>query len=251
MKEAGDRNSGKFDSLMELWKSSTTSVGGGSGDVSEALMQELNEIKDALARTAEIETQLLSTKLSNSGQSEWQGELMESMDSQRRQLGLLEEEIGKALNLLGEMTKSASGLQNVLSELETDTTKGFEALGTQVDLLKSDNTQVFDDKLSKVQEILKSGQRHLEGKVKEAENAVGSLFTKMESGYDHLSKELKGLANVESVLLDTGDSVLDTKRRLEYGVQQIMGEINNQLKEYTSSLNNSLQHRYVWSYDMI
>jgi dsDNA-specific endonuclease/ATPase MutS2 len=165
------------------------------------------------------------------------------MNSQRRQLGLLEEEIGKALTLLGEMTTSASGLQNVLSELETDTTKGFEALGTQVDLLKASNSGVVEEKLEKVQEILRSGQKHLEGKVKEAESAVENLFTKMESGYDHLAKELKGLSNVESVLLDTGDSVLDTKRRLEYGVQQIMGEIRNQLKDYTTSLNTSLQHR--------
>jgi ElaB/YqjD/DUF883 family membrane-anchored ribosome-binding protein len=102
----------------------------------------------------------------------------------------------------------------------------------------------MEEKLTKVQEILKSGQKHLEGKVKEAEFAIETLFTKMETGYDRLSKELQGLSNVESVLLDTGDSVLDTKRRLEYGVQQIMGEMKNQLQEHTGKLNESLQHRF-------
>ncbi|CAG7693748.1 unnamed protein product, partial [Allacma fusca] len=37
---------------------------------------------------------------------------------------------------------------------------------------------------------------------------------------------------------------LDTKRRLEYGVQQIMGEMKNQLTENTVKLNESLQMRF-------
>ena len=232
---------------MELWRSTTSS---GGGDVSDNLMHELAEIKDALAKMAELENQLLSSKLSSSGQSEWQGELMESMDSQKKQLALLEEEIGKALTLLGDMTKSASGLQQVLGELGTDTVKGFATLGTQVELLKgvsaadpNATSADLDEKLTRVQDILRNGQMHLESKVKAAETAVEGLYAKMESGYGQLAKELKGLSNVEAVLLDTGDSVMDTKRRLEYGVQQIMGELNIQLKEHTTSLNSSLQQR--------
>lgn len=250
LREGSQKNSAKFDSLMELWQSSSTS--NGLADISEVLMTELADIKDSLSRTAEFEAQVLASTLTNSGQSDWQGELMESMDSQKKQLALLEEEIGKALRVLGDMTESASGLQTVLGELGTDTSRGFEALGAQVDLLREtqgaggdENATLnhMDEKLNHVQEILKSGQKHLEEKVKLAETAVEGLYSKMENGYGQLAEELKGLSNVESVLLDTGDSVMETKRRLEYGVQQIMGEMNAQLKEYTSNLNTSLQHR--------
>ena len=39
-------------------------------------------------------------------------------------------------------------------------------------------------------------------------------------------KEIKGLAKVEQVLLDTADSVMDTKRKIEFGVQQIVFKVS-------------------------
>jgi DNA anti-recombination protein RmuC len=111
-------------------------------------------------------------------------------------------------------------------------------------LLGPNSSSSLNDRLLTIQEILQLGQRQIEDKVRETEIAVDGLYAKMEKEYNHLSHELKGLANVESVLLDTGDSVLDTKRRLEYGVQQIMGEVNNQLTIHTGNLNASLQQRF-------
>ena len=37
--------------------------------------------------------------------------------------------------------------------------------------------------------------------------------------------EIKGLSNVEKVLLDTADSVMETKRKIEFGVQQIIFKV--------------------------
>ena len=42
---------------------------------------------------------------------------------------------------------------------------------------------------------------------------------------DYVKEEIKGLANVEQVLLDTADSVMDTKRKIEFGVQQIIFKV--------------------------
>ena len=40
--------------------------------------------------------------------------------------------------------------------------------------------------------------------------------------YDvYFQSEIKGLAKVEKVLLDTADSVMDTKRKIEFGVKNI------------------------------
>ena len=41
-----------------------------------------------------------------------------------------------------------------------------------------------------------------------------------------LTKEIRGLSNVEQVLLDTADSVMDTKRKVEFGVQQIIFKVS-------------------------
>ena len=44
--------------------------------------------------------------------------------------------------------------------------------------------------------------------------------------YVSFQKEIKGLAKVEQVLMDTADSVMDTKRKIEFGVQQIIYKVN-------------------------
>lgn len=114
-------------------------------------------------------------------------------------------------------------------------------MGSQFD---SNSSSGLGDTLSAIQQAIATGQSSLSEKILFTSTAINSLSDKVEQEYQHLSGELKGIANVESVLLDTGDSVLDTKRRLEYGVQQIMGEINHQLSTYTGNLNTSLQQRF-------
>lgn len=115
LKDAGDRTSEKFDSLMELWRTTSMGSAGSSGDsggsyFSETIMSELADIKETLSRTHELETQILTLKTPEGGHTDWQTEVMESMDSQRKQLAVLEEEIGKAMGLLGDMTNSAQSL---------------------------------------------------------------------------------------------------------------------------------------------
>merc|ERR1711915_589033 len=57
--------------------------------------------------------------------------------------------------------------------------------------------------------------------VVESGSMAESLFERVDTGYKELEDEIKGLANVEKVLLDTADSVMDTKRKIEFGVQII------------------------------
>ena len=44
----------------------------------------------------------------------------------------------------------------------------------------------------------------------------------------YFQEEIDGLSNVEKVLLDTADSVMDTKKKLEFGVQQIIFKVKTQ-----------------------
>jgi DNA anti-recombination protein RmuC len=128
--------------------------------------------------------------------------------------------------------------------LDQDTKAGFLSIDSQIGSIFSNSSTGLGDTLAAIQISLQSGQLSLEERAQNTATAIEVLSQTVETEYKHLSKELKGLANVESVLLDTGDSVLDTKRRLEYGVQQIMGEINHQLSTYTGNLNTSIQNRF-------
>jgi hypothetical protein len=66
--------------------------------------------------------------------------------------------------------------------------------------------------------------------VTEAGDMAESLSERVEQGYQNISAEIRGLTNVEQVLLDTADSVMDTKRRLEYAMQQILLELGDTVR---------------------
>lgn len=44
--------------------------------------------------------------------------------------------------------------------------------------------------------------------------------------------------------MQTADSVLDTKRRLEYGVHQIIAEVDKQMKAGSTEINQGINERY-------
>ena len=43
-------------------------------------------------------------------------------------------------------------------------------------------------------------------------------------------EEIRGLSNVEKVLVDTADAVMDTKRKIEFGVQQIIFKVSPRME---------------------
>lgn len=49
---------------------------------------------------------------------------------------------------------------------------------------------------------------------------------------------------MEKVIVQTADSVLDTKRRVEYGVHQIVAEIEKQIKAESAEINQGINERY-------
>ena len=56
------------------------------------------------------------------------------------------------------------------------------------------------------------------------------------SSFRDLTKEIRGLSNVEQVLLDTADSVMDTKRKVEFGVQQIIFKVGAHHASYQRAI---------------
>jgi hypothetical protein len=51
--------------------------------------------------------------------------------------------------------------------------------------------------------------------------------------------EIKGVANVEKVLLETADSVTEVKRKLEFGIQQIIFKVKQLLTTQTLVIANA------------
>merc|ERR1719468_883668 len=80
--------------------------------------------------------------------------------------------------------------------------------------------------------------------VVESGNMAESLFERVDEGYNKLEDEIKGLANVEKVLIDTADSVMDTKRKIEFGVQQIIFKVSELIELSGGEMDDNLASKF-------
>eukprot|EP00096_Caligus_rogercresseyi_P003799 TRINITY_DN1744_c0_g1_i1.p1 TRINITY_DN1744_c0_g1~~TRINITY_DN1744_c0_g1_i1.p1 ORF type:complete len:463 (+),score=111.78 TRINITY_DN1744_c0_g1_i1:125-1513(+) len=98
--------------------------------------------------------------------------------------------------------------------------------------------------------ILKSSESNIVAVNEEIKNILTesnyiaeSLYDRVSGSFEEISKEMKGISNVEKVLLDTADGVLDTKRKLEFGVRQILFKITEALEATGQDMVESLGQR--------
>ncbi|TRY79211.1 hypothetical protein TCAL_10032 [Tigriopus californicus] len=79
----------------------------------------------------------------------------------------------------------------------------------------------------------------------ESGHMAESLFERVNDGYKELTNEIKGLSNVEQVLLDTADSVMDTKRKVEFGVQQIIFKVEELVKMSGGEIDEQMKNQFA------
>jgi len=89
-----------------------------------------------------------------------------------------------------------------------------------------------------------TASKELKDIVVESGNMAESLFERVDNGYKELEDEIKGLANVEQVLLDTADSVMDTKRKIEFGVQQIIFKVSELIELSGGEMDDNLAQKF-------
>lgn len=85
-------------------------------------------------------------------------------------------------------------------------------------------------KLDEAHKSLSAGHEDLHKTMTDAGVLAEGFYSDVQKSYEQLLKEVKGLGKVEQVMIQTADNVLDTKRRIEYGVHQILLEIGDLVK---------------------
>merc|ERR1711983_47073 len=89
-----------------------------------------------------------------------------------------------------------------------------------------------------------SASKELKDIIVESGSMAESLFERVDNGYKELEEEIKGLSNVEKVLLDTADSVMDTKRKIEFGVQQIIYKVSELIELSGGQMDDNLAAKF-------
>merc|ERR1719410_540236 len=89
-----------------------------------------------------------------------------------------------------------------------------------------------------------SASNELKDIIVESGSMAESLFERVDNGYKELEEEIKGLSNVEKVLLDTADSVMDTKKKLEFGVQQIIFKVGELVEVSGGQMDDQMADKF-------
>lgn len=121
----------------------------------------------------------------------------------------------KLEELKQEMPPSSAGsvdsLRTTLQEIKTENDKNHETLKNSFDELTVISSQLTES------------------------------FSK---NYENIRSEIQNLGKLEKVMVQTADSVLDTKRRVEYGVHQILSEVDKQMKAGSENINQGINERF-------
>lgn len=104
--------------------------------------------------------------------------------------------------------------------------------------------QRLESKIEETHKSLTTSQEELHKASSDAVVMAEGFYGDVQKSYEQLLKEVKGLAKVEQVMIQTADNVLDTKRRIEYGVHQILLEIGDLVKLQMKDLNTTVNKRF-------
>lgn len=126
---------------------------------------------------------------------------------------------------------------------QNNTRKLLEELKQETNKQSNETITAIDDKLNELQKS--NGNKH-EQLIKIMED-IKTQSTDLKEDFikniGKLGKEIQDLSRFEQVLLQTADGVLDTKRRVEFGVHQILLEVGELLKTSMKDMNISINDR--------
>jgi len=104
-------------------------------------------------------------------------------------------------------------------------------------------TDFIEGRITVFEAKMADSQLLIQHQVEESAQMTETLAERVDKSYEGLAKEINGLSKVEQVLLETADGVLDTKRRLEFAVQQILLELGDSIRRQTGDLNSTLARK--------
>lgn len=134
-------------------------------------------------------------------------------------------------------------LSNSKHEADNYTKEELARIKNGIEYLGSDKLMNIDVKL---QEIMRSTNQlgSIFKTTQDLKDSFKEYFSLTKNSQDQLSSDVKSLTKAEQVLIQTADNVLDTRKRVEYGVQEILLGIGELVKSETKELNNTVNNRF-------
>ncbi|CAK9801494.1 hypothetical protein ANTQUA_LOCUS2860 [Anthophora quadrimaculata] len=189
----------------------------------------LTEIQDIGSRLSDLEVSLEKVKEQSQNVKE---KLQES------QVNTISS-IDQYANMLSPIQKLLENTSNQIKELPR--TNDIQSLHNETQTLLQETEHTLKESFTK-------GINAIENKLvetkNETEDTIGALRMDLAKNAEHMNQELNDLEKGQSVMVSMADHVLDTKKRVEYGVHQILLEVGDLVNAQGMNINNTLNQRF-------
>lgn len=188
-------------------------------------------------RLAELQANPSAVQTQNS--QDWHHIFLAAMEAHQKILQDLKTLTENATNKLStlpnitDITGISNSTHELLQEIRYEVTAGTEK-----------GVARLDAKLSEAQTVLGRGQEDMLKTLTDTAVIAEGVYGDITRSYEELLKEVRRSGEVESVLIQTADNVMDTKRRIEYGVHQILLEVGDLVKLHSKELNATMNRRF-------
>ncbi|KAF2362947.1 hypothetical protein FHG87_006293 [Trinorchestia longiramus] len=135
---------------------------------------------------------------------------------------------------------SFSAVLDGLRSLEEASRENLGTLHTNLKMAVDENSAILQEKVNAMSLKVEEGQSNIMGALDDTASMTDNLQSTVADNYDLLSREISGLNKVEQVMINTADAVLDTKRSIEFGIQQVILELSEIVSKSGSTINSTL-----------
>ncbi|XP_045476510.1 putative leucine-rich repeat-containing protein DDB_G0290503 [Harmonia axyridis] len=190
-------------------------------------------------KLAEFKDSCKTDEIQMKEQNKWQTNFSNSLTEHKEHLQDLINDlknVSKKLDSLPQneyLEKIANNTKNIVKEINQNTDARAQVIIEDIDY----KTKDLKDKLTKDHEDLVKS-------IEELTNITDTLGSEFGDNVEEIKNSIKSIKKVDEVMVKTADNVFDTKRRLEYGVHQILGEMGQLMKTATNDISTTVAERF-------
>lgn len=155
-------------------------------------------------------------------------------------LTLLKTLVDESHNGQAVINASVADLTRNLRQLDDTTQDGLGRLTMDVQTALRDSSDALSETVSEMANQIKQETSNIMDTLDDTASQAENLQHTVLENYSELSDQIGSLKKVEKVMINTADAVLDTKRSIEFGIQQIILELGEIVKSSGSTINTTL-----------
>lgn len=189
---------------------------------------------------------------------EWETNVTSTLQTIRQEVSGLKETGGQQLNELAKaLEKTTTALQTPPKSNENGLDRAFfvtlanetlEAIGDmRIEVLAASDKSFakISTRLKEATGILDTNINEILKTITEGASTTEHFYETVTTNFEKIQLDVRALAKLETILLETGDNVLAIKRGMEFNVHALSLEIGDVVKSSAKELNSTVHKRLV------